>query len=145
MGRHPSLNQLLREVKILAELGRAVPSQTIQKVRGGCARSKLGSEVLRGLERTSPQRLTAGWQASSIGVESMHDILESFQCINDLGREGLEIFENSFRERGYQLQLSVKTLEASSVLGIPVNCGRSHHVVGLSKLAGAEVEIFHGW
>ena len=118
MGCRPSKNQLLREVETLAELSRVVHSQTIQKVRGGCARAKLGSEVLRGWGRTSQQWLNAGRQACARGAEDLREILESFQSFNDLRREGLEIFENSFRERGYQLQLSVHTLEASSVLGI---------------------------
>ena len=82
------------------------------------------------MERTSSQGLNASKQACARGVEGLREILESFQTFNDLSREGLEIFENSFIERRDQLQLSVQTLEASSALGV-------------SELEGAKVERFH--
>ena len=57
------------------------------------------SEVLRGLGRTSPQRLNAGGQACASGVERLCEVLESFESFDDLRREGLEVLEDTLWER----------------------------------------------
>ena len=90
-------------------------------------------------------RAEAEFLQAGVCEESLREILECFQSYNDLRREELEIFENSFGEREDKLQLSVQTLESSSVLGIQICCGRYHHAVGVSELAGAKVERFHTW
>ena len=120
------------EIQALAELRRVVHSQTIKEVRGGGASTELGSEVLSGLGRTSPQLLNARRRAGARGVERLCEVLERFESFDDLRREGLKVLEDPFWERRDQLELSVQILEASSILGIQVRCGSGHHAVSVA-------------
>ena len=78
-----------------------------------------------------------------MGVERLSDVLKSLQSFDDLRRDGLKVLEDPFWERRDQLELFVQILETSSILGIQVRGGSSHHAVSVAQLLGAKMERFH--